>query len=316
MKLTVTDQYAEVWLLLVGLIIVLHLYSRVNNKKRAMKFGNFETLQKVAEGSVLNSNNLLMLVRILAVSSLLVGLSSPQLVQEKTGANSDYVLAIDKSASMFNSDVDPTRFGAATEASKQLVSNSGNQTMIGVISFAGELSREIEPSSNKEAVKSAINSIEMGETAGTATGDAVTAAGSMLLSANHNRTVILFTDGKQNVGQRINESIEFAERHNVTVHAVGIAGNQSTGSESQIIDGNEAERIDLPNLNQTRLQNLAQDTGGKAIFASDSEAMAEEIMNLTERTVKTNISNPFFIAAGILLVLEAFVRTTNFDPIP
>ena len=77
MRLVFTDQYANILLLMNGLILLIFMYGYRKKKQRTMKFGNYETLQKVAGGNIIRADLLLAITRVIAISSLLIGLSSP-----------------------------------------------------------------------------------------------------------------------------------------------------------------------------------------------------------------------------------------------
>lgn len=317
MRLVFTDQYANMLLLLNGLVILIFMYGRTKKKERTMKFGNYKTLKKVAGGDLIRSDTLIMITRILAITCLLIGLSSPAIVQTVQGADNDFVITMDVSSSMFTGDVEPNRFEASKETSTQFVARLGNSSQVGVVSYSGDVNEELELNSDMSRVRATITNVDMGESAGTATGDAVATSASMLMSSNQTRTVILITDGTNNVGQSIEEAANFASRQNVTVNPVGIGEAETEEEETDdTIRGEEATRAQFPNLNQTKLINLANETGGEARFATSREGLENSIIELEEQEVETDISRYLIILAGILLVLDAVYRTTDFEVIP
>jgi len=282
-----------------------------------MRFGNYETMKKVAEGSLIKSDNIIIILRILAISALLIGLSNPVLVQQVTGADADYVLVLDASGSMFTSDVEPTRFDAAKDTSQEFVSGLGNSSSVGLISFAGDVNEEQEITEDLSVIQSRIEEIEMGDEAGAATGDAVASGVSMLLGSDRSRELVLVTDGRQNIGQSINESADYAARQNVTVHSIGIGdGEVDEQDRYGIVSGENATRADFPNLNENDLLGLANQTGGETVFVSDREGLETAFVDLTEEEAENNISRYLILLAGFLLILEAVVRTTDFQIIP
>ncbi len=282
-----------------------------------MKFGNYEVMKKVAEGNLIKSDNIIIIIRVLAISALLIGLSNPVIVQQVTGADADYVLALDASGSMFTSDVEPTRFDAAKEVSQEFVAGLGNSTSVGLISFSGEVNEEKEITDDLSDVQHSIQSLEMGDEAGAATGDAISSGVSMMISSERSRELVLVTDGRQNVGQTINESADFAARQNVTVHSIGIGdGEVDEQDRYGMVSGENATRADFPNLNENDLLGLANQTGGETIFVSDREGLETAFVDLTEDEAERDISRYLILLAGFLLILEAVVRTTDFQIIP
>lgn len=317
MRLSFTSEYTGLILLLNGIVILLFLYSRRKKKQRSMKFGNFETLEKISGGNFLRSDDLILIIRVIGLTCLLIGLSSPLLIHESMGADSDFVIALDSSASMFTGDIDPNRFEAAKSVSKDFVSNLGNSSRIGLISYAGDVNQSHDLSRDRSSFIGTIDSTSLGDTAGTATGDAVAAAASMLSGSQTNRTVIVITDGRNTVGQSINESADFARRQNVTVNTIGI-GNASTEDREdfEIINGENASQMQFPNLNRDGLNHLSNITGGESVFVTSREGLKSAFVELEEKEVEQDISKWFFLLAGSLMVIEAVFRSTNFQIIP
>ncbi|QGA80121.1 vWA domain-containing protein [Candidatus Nanohalobium constans] len=317
MKLSFTAEYAGLLLLLNGLLVLMFLYGRKKKRERVMQFGNYETLKKVAGGNFLRSDDLILITRILAVTALLIGLSSPVLVQEVMGSDSDFVLVLDSSASMFTSDIEPNRFQAAKDVSKDFVSQLGNSSQVGLISYAGSVNEEQELTNEHSALRNSISQTSIGGRGGTATGDAVAAGVTMLTGNEKPGTVILITDGRNTVGQSLNESANYAQRQNTTVNAIGIGGSSNnTQDDFGIIQGNNASRMEFPNLNRDGLNNLSNSTGGEAVFVSNRQGLQDAFIELEEKKSRNDISTWFFLLAGGLLVIEAVFRTTDLQVIP
>lgn len=317
MKLIFTSEYANLLLLANGLALIFYIGAKKKKKQRAMKFGNYETLQKVAGKNFLKSSNILLITRMLALTCLIIGVSNPVLQQQLPSTNTDYAVAIDSSSSMLASDMEPTRFQAAKSVSTDFVNQLSNQTEVGVISFAGEVNRHTEPVADKPLVKSRIENISIGDTAGTAIGDAIYAGSSMLIGGNQSKTVILITDGRNNVGSSINESAEFAETQNVTINAIGIGrANNTDEEEFGIVEGNNASRADYPNLDTEELYHATNATGGKLVTVSDRVDLEKALLDFEQSTVRDDISIYFIFAALILMLIEWMLGTTRFSILP
>lgn len=300
-----------------GLVLLVFMYGYTKKKERTMKFGNYETLQKVAGGNILRADLLLAVTRVVAISALLIGLSSPVLVQEVQGAETDFVITLDTSASMFTGDVEPNRFEAAKDISRDFVGELGNSSQVGLISYSGDVIEEQGLTNDLSLIRAGIDNVEMGEVPGTATGDAVASSASMLLSSEKNKSVVLVTDGTNNRGQSIEEAAEFASRHNVTVNAIGIGeADVEDEDEEGLIQGEEATRASFPNLNQDELLLLANQTDGEASFVTSRDGLEAAFIQLEEQEVETDISRYFILLAGVLLILDAVYRSTDLEVIP
>lgn len=315
MKLVLTDKYAELLLLLNGLIILLYFYAKKKKKNRAMEFGNYETLQKVAGKDFLKASNILLISRVLAVTFLIIGISNPTLVGEAKRSSSDYVVAIDSSASMSASDVEPTRLEAAKKASREFVSDLGNQSQTGVVSFSGKVKKEAEITSDAEKLKQSIDSVEMGATAGTAIGNAISTSTSMLLSSDKARIVVI-TDGRNNVGNSLNNSASFAKAQNISIYPIGIGSSEDATKQYRMIDGENVSSTEYSNLDQDELEEVANMTGGKARFVSNKTGLETAFVDLVSTDVRNDISMIFIWLAALLLVFETIIKTTDLEIIP
>ncbi|MFB6166836.1 MAG: VWA domain-containing protein [Candidatus Nanohaloarchaea archaeon] len=316
MKLIFTDQYANILFLVNGLAILFYIGAKKKKKQRAMKFGNYETLQKVAGKNFLKSSNVILVARLLALTALIIGISNPVIVREVPSTGSDYVVAIDASGSMLTSDFEPNRLQAAKDVSRQFVNRLSDSVEIGVISFSGDVKREQELTPDTDAVKESISNIGMGQAAGTAIGDAIFTGSSMLMDSNETRRLILVTDGRNNVGSSLNESIQFAQKQNVTVTAIGIGSTEERGQQFGTVEGQNASRAEFPNLNPGKLNRTVKKTGGRLLTVTDRAELESAFLSFEKSTQRTDISIYFiFLALGLMLA-EWILGTTRYSILP
>ncbi|MFB6208333.1 MAG: VWA domain-containing protein [Candidatus Nanohaloarchaea archaeon] len=316
MKLIFTDQYANIIFLLNGLIVLFYLGAIRKDKQRAMKFGNYETLEKVAGRAFLRTHNIFLFIRVLAVTALLIGISNPVLVQQAPASSSDYVLAIDSSSSMLAQDIKPTRFKAAKQLSSEFISELPDNSQVGVVSFSGTASVEQQLTIDKSKAAAAVENIDVGETAGTAIGDAISASVSVMLGTNQSRSVILVTDGRNNVGSSVNESLVYAQNNNATIHTIGIGSKNRTTENYGVIAGENASRAEFPNLNTPRLERISNQTGGEFLPVTNRTQFRSALLGISNSRVERDISHYLILLGASLLVLEWLLATTRFSVIP
>lgn len=310
MKLVFTNQYAELLLLVNGLAVLLYYAARKKKKQRAMKFGNYETLEKVAGKSFLSSNRIMLGLKMLALTSLIIGVSNPVLERQVPATGSDYVIAVDTSSSMLATDLDPSRLEAAKSVSREFTSRLSNSTEIGAVSFSGRINNETGLKSDKEEVRDFLSNLEVGEYAGTAIGDAIYSSVTMLMSSDENRTLILITDGVSNRGRSVNESVDYAVERDVRIDTIGIGSSNTSTSQ-----GNESE-IDYPNLNSDQLMEISEATGGNYSTVTSEQELEDALLDVDETTVRTDFSDPLIFLALILFLGEWALGTTRFDVLP
>lgn len=316
MKIVFTDQYANLLFLINGLIILFYLGARKKKRQRAMKFGNYETLQKVAGKNFLKSSNVVLLIKMAALTSLIIGISNPVLLEEVPSSKSDYVIAVDSSGSMLENDIQPNRLEAAKSISNEFIGRLSEGTKVGIVSFSGDVKRESTLTENHEEVIGTMEGLETGSSAGTAIGDALFTASSMLLDANRSRTVILITDGENNVGSSLNESIEYAVSHNITVNAIGIGQKKETGTEFETINGVNATKARFPDLNVENLNRTASRTGGELVTATNRSSLESAFLSFEKGENRTDISIYFIFLALGLMLLEWMLGTTRYSILP
>lgn len=315
-KLIFTSEYANIFFLVNGLAILFYLGAKKKKRQRAMKFGNYETLQKVAGKNFLKSSNIMLALKMLALTALVVGISNPVLQRTVQSTDSSYVIALDSSTSMLADDLEPTRFEAAKEVSNTFVGRLSNETKVGVVSFAGSVSRESELTSDHQQVRASISNAGTGSEAGTSIGDALHTSTSMLLDASSSRRVILVTDGRNNAGISINESLGFVRSNNVTVNAIGI-GEQGRETESYgIVEGENASRASYPNLDTEQLYQVTNSTGGELVTVSNRSGLERAFLDFEETKVRQDISQYFIFLAVIIMLIEWTLGTTRFSILP
>ncbi|MFB6144108.1 MAG: VWA domain-containing protein [Candidatus Nanohaloarchaea archaeon] len=316
MELVFASEYAEFLFLANGIALLFYIGAKKRKKERAMKFGNYETLQKVAGKNFLKSSNIVLLTRMLALTALIIGISHPVLVSEQPSTQSDYVLAIDTSSSMLAGDIEPTRLRAAKSVSSKFISQTSNNTRIGIVAFSGAVDSTLATTGNRKIVKARIENLSVGETAGTAIGSALYTSATLFKPTNRSKTTILITDGRSNRGIPLNRSIKRLKRTNVTVHAIGIGETNRTNREYGMINGFNASRADYPNLDTEALFRLTNRTGGNLTTVSDRKSLRKAFLNIQDRKVRTDISIYFIAGALVLMLLEWILGTTRYSILP
>jgi len=316
MKLIFTDQYANILLLVNGLAILFYLGARRKNKQRAMKFGNYETLQKVVGKNFLKSSNIILITRLLALTFLIVGISNPVLVRDVPSSSSDFVIAMDTSSGMLTGDIEPNRFQASKEISENFVRRLGNKSSVGLVSFSGDVTKEQEMTESRTEIISSIQNVQIGTEAGTAIGDALTMSVSMLAGRERGKEIILITDGRNNRGSSVDNAVGMAVNQNVTINTIGLGKPNSTQSDFEIVDGQNASRAVYPDLNTTQLSRVANVTGGTFSTASNRSSLENAIIELEESKKRHDFSSHLIFLAAALLLLEWVLGNTRYSIIP
>lgn len=316
MKIVFESQFTNLLFLLNGLVLLMFFYYRRKKKNRAMKFGNFETLRKVAGESFLRTDDLMLVTKFLAITFLIIGISSPVLVQEEKVARSDYAILLDSSGSMFTSDIQPSRFGAAKEASKSFIRSLPNETEVGLVTYSGEVGNVTELTSSHDYVLDRLSSADLGDVAGTAIGNAVSSGVSVLEDSERRKRIILLTDGTNNMGISLDDAAEKASNQNVSIFAIGIGEKGNESAEYGLLEGRNVSKATSPNLNPGKLRTLAERTGGNVSIATDSEEIGQAFIKVRKERVRTDFSRFFVLFSAFLLVIDWALKSTDLEVLP
>jgi len=316
-----SDKYINLMVLLVGLIIVLYFLSRIFARKRVLTFGNFETLEKVLGRKMLPWSFFILLVRILAVVLIVLLLSNVEVVRESYMAKSDFVLAIDTSASMMTPDYNPTRLGAVKKALNEWVGKVEG-TKIGLVTFAGRAYVKSKPTHDMEELADQINNLEWEEPAGTAIGDAIVSSASILdgedLLSTRNNTIILVTDGKKNAGVNISSALQSINDSRIKILAIGVGSKEEVESEipPELI-GLNATATKFPNLDEEMLRYIANETNGRYMIIDNENAIKRAFETALEyRKVKKDMNKEFLLALAAILLMDWAFEITRYRPLP
>ena len=303
-----------IWLLLsIPFLIILHLYSLKYVHNRAIKFANFEALERVTGGIVLSKNIFLLTLRLLALLFLTLSLAGTTMwYQGKTNV-ADYVLAIDSSGSMLADDFDPNRLEAGKEAALVFIDNLEPETMVGVVSFSGSGLVESTLTRDKRKIEQVIKEIEVSSLHGTALGDAIKTSSNMLLDSENPRVIILLTDGQENVAseEELEKIIEFVNSKQIVVNTIGVATE-----EGGTIPGLSS----LSTLDEKTLYSIANSTGGYYIPSKNKQDLLSAYQSFDyESSIKkipVFLRLPFILFTFLILFIEWIFVNTKYRTIP
>ena len=97
---------------------------------------------------------------------------------ERTESEGRILLLFDVSLSMMATDVEPTRLEAAKEAAREFVDQVDDDVEVGLISFSGNVTVEVDPTLDRERLDQGIEELELAES--TAIGDALATGANLL----------------------------------------------------------------------------------------------------------------------------------------
>jgi len=233
----------------------------------------------------------------------------------------DIMLAVDVSTSMLTQDFKPNRVEALKEIAQHFIEKRPNDN-IGLTIFAGDAYTQCPPTTDHTVLMNLYNAVDCNMAAkgiiedGTAIGDGIMNAILRLKDSKaKSKVCILLTDGVNNSGEIFPvTAAEIAKKYDIRIYTIGIGRNglapyplQSGGTVMV-----QAE-IDEPTMNK-----VADLTGGQ-YFRAQRNADLEEIykdidkmertkFNVKQYSQRSELYEPFALAALITLILEIIIR--------
>ena len=271
---------------------------------------------------------LLFVLRLLALSSLIIAMARPRKVdissQTKSTKGIDIVMAIDVSGSMLAKDLHPNRMEALKKVAENFVEGRPNDR-IGIVVYASEAYTKTPVTSDKAIVQQAIQSIKYDNVLqdGTGIGMGLTTAVNRLKDSKaKSKVVILMTDGVNNAGFIEPETAsQIAKEYGIKVYTIGIGTNgNAMFPYAYAPNGGFLFRMMPVEIDVNLLQTIARNTGGK-YFRANSNSKLESIYSEINKLETTEIQELKFYdydekyrlfvwIASILVLLEFGLRNT------
>lgn len=258
---------------------------------------------------------------LLALTLLLIGLARPQASVAEPRREGTVVLAFDTSGSMAATDLEPSRMEAAKTAARTFVDRQPDQIRIGVVSFGDNGLITQQPTTDRAAVRAAIDRLTPG--GGTAIGRGIQSALSAIvgkpvlldeggdgsvepqgpdLGYSRSAAVVLLSDGENTADPEPGPLADLASTAGVRIYPIGLGTAAGTVLE---VDGFQIATA----LDEAALQQIAEVTDGQYFTAADEQSLQQVYSSIDLRW--TVVSTPievtalFAAAAGLLLLLGA-----------
>tara|TARA_B110000977_G_scaffold197656_1_gene280744 strand:- start:316 stop:1308 length:993 start_codon:yes stop_codon:yes gene_type:complete len=272
---------------------------------------------------------MLFVLRLLSISTLIIGLARPQNSSENTKTETtkgiDIVMAIDVSSSMLAKDLSPNRLVALKEVASNFIKDRPNDR-IGLVVYAGESYTKTPITSDKRLVLEALKEIKYGAlTDGTAIGMGLATSVNRLKDSKAlSKVIILLTDGVNNAGFiEPATAAELAVEYDIKTYTIGLGTNGNALSPiAYNPDGSFRYGMAEVQIDEALLEQIATLTGGKYFRATDNkklEAIYNEINSLEKTEVATfkfyayeEKFRPWAIAALVFFLLEWVLKNTLF----
>lgn len=310
-------EYINLLVLLLGIVIILYLVSKRFARKRVLRFGNFEILERVTGKKVVPPEIIPLILRILAMFLIVLVISGVYITKEKYVSKTDFVIALDISGSMLTKDYEPDRLEFVKETCIGILGKLKN-TRVGLITFSGKAYIKLRPTSDMEMVIREIRNIKSGKSPGTAIGDALIVSHSLFEENNRNKSIILITDGINNMGTNITEAIESINSSEIRIYAIGIGTRENRSvSIPPELKGLNATIAKFPNLDIKTLVDLANKTNGEYFIIDNKESLKRAFESgLEYKETKTKQDLFILLALAVILLIEWGFEVTKYRSLP
>ncbi len=290
-------------LLLLAVVALAGVYVVFQRRRSAyaVRFTNLDLLSTVAPKRPGWRRHLTAAVQLLALATLVVAFARPTHEIKVPRERATVVMAIDVSLSMEATDVAPSRIEAAKAAATSFLDDVPPAVNVGLVTFAGSSTLEVAPTTDREAVATAIDNLTLGE--GTAIGDAIDTSLDALTrvppapdGAAVPAAVVVMSDGTTTMGVPNEDAAARATEQGVPVSTIAFGTANGTVT---IPDTGETVRVPV---DADALARIADQTGGKAYEAATKDQLTDVYASIGSSigydTVDSEITE-WFVAAAI-----------------
>ncbi|WP_327138747.1 VWA domain-containing protein [Nocardia sp. NBC_01327] len=281
-----TSQYWLAFLVVVALIALLYVVVQRRRQKHVLRFSNMEMLERVAPSQPSRFRHVPVALMLVGLILLTIAAAGPTATKKVPRNRATVILVIDVSLSMEATDVPPSRIQVAKKAAKEFADGLTPGINLGLVTFAGTASVQMSPTTNRQAVKAAIDSMKLAER--TATGEGILTAlqsidtlASVLGGAETPppARIVLMSDGKQTVPDDKDvdnprhgfTAARLAKEKGVPVSTISFGTTWGT-VEIPDQDGKGSQRVRVP-VDDDALHQIAQLSGGDFYTASTLEEL-------------------------------------------
>ena len=236
---------------LIPLIILFYVLILRRRRRFAVRYSSLALVREAQPRQSWMRRYLPLALFLLALISLIVALGRPVSIVSVPTGQTTIILAIDVSRSMCSTDVQPSRIQAAQAAALSFVKNQKSNTQIGIVAFSGFAEIVQPPTTDAEALQSAIESLLVGSR--TAIGSGILKSLDAISEVDKNvppsitdgspgieptpgvkgayapDIIVLLTDGVSNVGPLPLDAAQQAVDRGVKVYTIGFG--TANGSE-------------------------------------------------------------------------------------
>ncbi|MEP1125871.1 MAG: VWA domain-containing protein [Ilumatobacter sp.] len=269
----------RLWMLLVvAAMAAAYVGSLTWRRTAQVRFTQVDLLDRVAPKRPRWRRHVIASVQLLGLALAVVAIARPvERTTERTRSEGRILLLFDVSLSMESTDVAPNRLEAAKEAARDFIDEVDDDVEVGLISFAGVVRVEVDPTLDRSRINRRIEGLELDIS--TAIGDALFVASDLLVSRAEEDpdrdeelapgAIVLLTDGATTVGRETADGTATAVEAGIPVFTIAFGTEGGT-----IVDPVSGDVVPVP-VAPAELEVVAEATGGQAFEAQSGDQLAD-----------------------------------------
>ncbi len=341
-------------LLLIPLLIAAYLWA-LRRRKVAVRYSSLTLVRSALPRFSRVRRHLPFALFVSAITSLIIAFGRPVSVIAVPTNQTTIILAMDVSGSMCSGDIPPNRLRAAQAAAISFIQSQKANTHIGIVAFAGFAEIVQEPTTDQQALVSAIHGLLTARR--TAIGSAILKSVDAIAEIDPNvwpsvtayssplqpppvakgayapSIIVVLTDGANNNGVEPLVAAQQAADRGVRVYTIGfgtafggefvecgprLQGNEPFGGFGGGGPGGGGGRF-RRGIDEVTLQQVSAMTGGEYYSAESSGELQDVFQSLpTNIIVKHDVTEISFIftAIGALLAVAGIALSMLWHPLP
>ncbi len=272
----------RLWLLLVVAALGIgYIASLAWRRAAQVRFTQVDLLDRVVPKRPRWRRHVIAVLQLLGLAAAVVAIARPvERTSERTRSEGRILVLFDVSLSMEATDVAPNRLESAKEAARNFIDEVDDDVEVGLVSFAGVVRVEVEPTLDRDRVNRRLDGLDLDES--TAIGDAIAVATDLLTDAADREAqqsgrdgdlapgaIVLLTDGETTVGRPTLAGAEVAAEAGVPVFTIAFGT-----ADGFITDPVSGELFPVP-VAPEELAVVAEMTGGQAYEAQSGDELAD-----------------------------------------
>ena len=316
-------------LIIIPLFVLWYIFN-CNKQQAYVRFSDTSYFDKLPKSWRTYLRHIVFILEIVALAFFIVALARPQSSTKNQKINVegiDIVLAMDISSSMLACDLQPDRLEASKIVASDFVAGRPAARM-GLVVFSGETFTQVPLTTDHGMMLNMLKDMKCGMLEdGTAIGDGLASAVSRLKDSEAiSKVVILLTDGDNNAGSiDPSTAAEMAKLFGIRVYTIGAGTRGMAPYPVQTpFGGIKYQQVEV-NINESLLQSIADETGGK-YFRAESKEKLQQIYDEIDKMERSKIEvneykrlheefYPFAIWGLVLLILSFILKNTIFKSI-